>query len=374
MNSETQKASGAGRLESLDVLRGFDMFWIVGGGQIICSILGTIDGSWALALREQFQHPQWEGFRFFDLIMPLFLFMIGVAMPFSISKRLERGDSKTQIFRHVLIRVLILCFLGMLINGKLLTYDIHKFQITYSVLQVLALGYLAASIILLNMKIRWQIATTVIMLLAYWIIQTYVPAPDHRVIGNHAPGASFGDWLNEWLLGSWQGEWQRPWIVSMTTYGSTAMLGVFAGQLLRSSRNCTSKILLLVTLGVACLVVGWVWSYQLPIIKKVWTSTYVLYAGGWSYLLLAVFYLVIDVWGLRRWAVPFKVIGMNAIVAYMAWNLFSPAFGQIARVFTGGLKLYTTAPYYPSIEKTGTFLVLWLILYMMYRTRTFVKI
>ncbi|MDD5522397.1 MAG: DUF5009 domain-containing protein [Kiritimatiellae bacterium] len=374
MSFEPQKVSASGRLESLDALRGFDMFWIIGGSQIICAILKITDKPWASELCKQFQHPQWEGFRFFDLIMPLFLFMIGVAMPFSISKRLERGDNKLQIFRHVLIRVLVLCFLGMLINGKLLTYDIHKFQITYSVLHVLAMGYLVAAIIMLNTKPRWQIVITAIMLLAYWIIQTYVPAPDHRIVGTYAPGASFGDWLNEWLLGNWQGEWRRPWIVSMTTYGSTAMLGIFAGQLLRSSRNPTSKILWLVSLGTGCLVVGWVWSYQFPIIKKVWTSTYVLYAGGWSYLLLAIFYLVIDVWGLCKWAFPFKVIGMNAIVAYMAWNLFSPAFGQVARVFVEGLKQHIATPYYLPIERTGTFLVLWLILYLMYRTRTFVKI
>jgi predicted acyltransferase len=235
------------------------------------------------------------------------------------------------------------------------------------------MGYLVAAILLLNLKPRGQVVAVVAMLGAYWGVQTFVPAPG-QTAGTYAPGATFGDWLNERLLGAWQGEWRRPWIVSMTTYGATAMLGALAGQLLQSSRSRTAKVLGLVAAGVVCLAAGWAWSYQMPIIKKVWTSSYALYAGGWSFLLLALFYLVIDVWGLRRWAFPFKVIGMNAIAAYMVSSLFGPALRQIAGVFVGGLRQYAQPGWYATIEAAGAALVLWLLLYGMYRTRTFVKI
>ena len=322
---------------------------------------------------KQFTHYQWEGFRFYDLIMPLFLFMIGVSMLYSFGKRLERGDGKWRIFLHVLFRVAVLCVLGMTINGKLLTYDPSQFQITYSVLHVLAMGYLVASILLLAVKPRWQIAATAGMLAVYWIVQTYIPAPG-QVAGTYAPGSTFGDWLNERLLGNWQGEWRRPWIISLATYGATAMLGVFAGQLLRSGRANLIKIGWLALLGVGCLAAGWAWSFQVPIIKKTWTTTYVLVAGGWSYLLLALFFLVIDVWGLRRWAFPFKVIGMNAIAAYMLSSLFSGALHQAASVFVRGLGQYVGPAWYAMIEAAGAALLLWVILYAMYRTKTFVRI
>jgi predicted acyltransferase len=373
MSSESQVIPKSGRLECLDALRGFDMFWIVGADAIVNKLLAHSQSPFLVALRGHFDHYEWEGFRFYDLIMPLFLFMIGVSMTFSYSKRLQRGDSKWLVFRHVMIRVLLLTFLGAMIDGNLLTYDFHKFQLPYSVLFVLSLGYLVSSIILLNLKLPWQIVTTVCMLVVYWLIQTFAPAPGH-IIGVYSPGTTFGDWLNERVMGNWQGEFHRPWIVAMTTYGSTAMLGVFAGHVLRSQNTQRRKLLWLLALGIFCLVAGWAWSYQFPIIKKTWTSTYVLVAGGWSYLLLALFYLFIDVWRFHRWAFPFKMIGMNAIAAYMAWKLFGSAFHRIAAVFTEGISKYVVPSNYPLIEAVAAMLALWIMLYAMYRKGVFLKI
>ena len=373
MTGNTRVPVIAGRLESLDALRGFDMFWIIGGGQVLHALAGGAADPRLSAVAGQFTHVEWAGFRFYDLIMPLFLFMIGVALPFSFAKRLGTGQSRLALFRHVLVRVVVLCVLGMLINGNLLTFDPGKFQITYSVLHVLAMGYLVASIVLLTVPPRRQVLVALALMLVYWIVQTYVPAPGHPP-GTYAPGSTFGDWLNERLLGDWQGEWRRPWIISLTTYGATALLGAFAGQLLRSDRSGLAKTARLALWGLACLAAGWAWSFQVPIIKKTWTTSYVLVAGGWSFLLLAGFYLVIDVWRLRRWAFPFKVIGMNAIFAYMFWNLFSPALRQAARTLVGGLKAGLGTTWYPSLETAVASALLWLILSWMYRTRSFVKI
>ena len=364
----------SGRLESLDVLRGFDMFWIVGGGQLVHALAKGTTHPWLIQLNEQFTHFPWEGFRFYDLIMPLFLFMIGVSMPYSFASRLGRGQGRARIFGHVLIRVVVLCVLGMTINGKLLTYDPSKFQITYSVLHVLAMGYLVAAVLLLTLKPRAQVVAVAALMAVYWIVQTYIPAPGQATVGTYASGTTFGDWLNERLLGDWQGEWRRPWILSLTTYGATAMLGVFAGQLLRSDRPNLAKLGWLVLWGVACLAAGWAWSFQVPIVKKTWTTTYVLVAGGWSYLFLALFFLVVDVWRLRRWAFFFKVIGMNSIAAYMLCNLFGPALREAARVLVGGLKPRLGAAWYPSLEVAVTFAILWLILFWMYRKQAFLKI
>ena len=360
------------RLESLDVLRGFDMFMIVGFSHIIRAVCSRIDHPLCRTLQEQFTHVEWEGFRFYDLIFPLFLFIIGSVIPFSLGKRLERGDGKARIYRHVGIRAAILIFLGMIVNGNLLTYDPAKLQITYSVLQMLALGYLVASIVYLNCRLRTQIIVTAGFLLVYYLLQAFVPVPDHEM-GVMKPHANFGDWLNDLILGDLQGQWRFGWIFAISTHSATAMLGVFAGQILMSGTPRTRKLLWLTGLGLACLAAGYIWGVLVPsplrfaIIKNRWTSTFVLFAGGWSYLLLALFYLIVDVWGFRRWGFFFKVIGCNAIFAYMATALFSwqrPVFRTAAEVFLGGLKPYVGNGYEP-ILAVGTFLILWLLFVML---------
>jgi len=397
MSSETPTAPTSTRLASLDALRGFDMFWIMGASTILGVLLpslAALTGKEAFnQVRSQLNHVPWDGFHFIDLIFPLFLFMIGVAIPYSFAKRLTRGDSRLRIFGHVLVRVAILIVLGMTINGNLLTLDPAKFQITYSVLQMLALGYLLASILFLNLRLGWQIVATIAMLVIYWALPAFVPGPG-QVIGQFKPHCNFGDWLNDWILGDLQGPWRFGWILGILGHASTAMLGVFAGQLLRSSASNARKVEVLILLGGVCLALGYAWSGWMakdfpgvvafgkqwqewpiwyPIVKNRWTSTFALYAGGISYLLLSFFYLVIDVWGFRRWAVPFMAIGANSIFAYMAWGLGNSAFRQAADVLLGGLRQYTGV-WYDAIAWAGAMAILWILLGYMYRNKTFVRV
>ena len=378
MSSQTPPAAGSPatvtspRLLSLDALRGFDMFWIAGGATIFSAFTAGTQNEILKALRLQLQHVEWEGFRFLDLIFPLFLFMIGVAIPYALTKRLSRGDSLLRIYSHVVLRVIILIFFGMMINGNLLSLSPSEFHITYSVLQMLALGYLVASVLWLNLSVRWQIAATLGLLIGYWALQTFVPVPGYGA-GVYERHALFGDWLNDQILGSWQTKWQFGWILGILPHSATAMLGVLAGQILRTSWRQNRKTGTLVALGLVCLAVGWLWSYQFPMIKNRWTSTFALWAGGWSYLLLALFYQVIDVWQWRRWAYPFVVIGSNSIFVYMSWGLCSGAFKAVADRFLGGLRQYTGA-WYDGISWTGAFLVFWLLLAYMHRNKTFIRI
>jgi predicted acyltransferase len=372
VSSAMKAAPSPVRLASLDALRGFDMFWIIGADQVLRAVAANTHSRILAGLASQFEHVPWAGFHFYDLIFPLFLFMIGVSIPYSFSKRLRRGDTKGKIYAHVFTRVAILVFMGMMVNGRILSYDPSKLEATYSVLQVLALGYLVATLMVLNMNLRWQIATTAAMLIVYWALMDFVPVPGH-VVGVYKPGANFGDWLNDLIVGRFQGIWRFGWILQTLTNGSSAMLGVFAGQLLRSQKSARQKLLWLTWLGLGCLVAGLVWSIWFPIIKDRWTSTFALFAGGWSYLLLALFYFVIDFRGHRKWAFPFIVIGMNAIVAYMAANLFGHAFRLMAEVFVGGLRLYVGG-WYEAIASLGGLITLWLMLYWLYRNRTFIKV
>ncbi len=361
------------RLVSLDALRGFDMFWIAGASTIYMAFTRGTENAWLKAFQVQLKHVEWEGFHFIDLIFPLFLFMIGVAIPYSLSKRLARGDSKLRIYGHLVLRLAVLVFFGMMINGNLLSFKPSEFCITYSVLQMLALGYFVASILYLNLNVPLQILATAGLLAGYWALQTFMPVPGYGP-GVYQPGALFGDWLNNQIFRGWDApKWQFGWILGIMTHASTAMLGVFAGQLLRSGRSNAWKVIGLVALGIACLVGGWFWSPYFPCIKNRWTSTYALWAGGWSYLLLALFYLVIDVWQWRRWAFPFVVIGANSIFVYMSWNLCSGAYRFVADRFLGGLRQYT-GTWYDGIAWTGAFLVMWLLLWYMYRNKTFIRV
>ncbi len=363
---------GGGRLVSLDALRGFDMFWLIGGAGVAQALLARSGDPRVRALGDQFKHVKWEGFHFLDLIFPLFLFLIGAAIPFSFARRLERGGRKVELYAHIMRRVAILVVLGMMVNGNLLSYDPSRFQITYSVLQMLALGYLVASLLYLNLTVRWQVAATAALLVGYWALMTFVPVPGH-VVGVYRPGANFGDWLNDRILGDLQGRWRLGWILGIMTHSSTAMLGVFAGQVLRGPLPPRAKWAALMALGVGCTAAGLLWAPWFPIIKERWTSSYALFTGGLSYLLLAASYLVIDVWGYRRWAFPLVVIGMNSIAAYMLESLFQPTARKAAEVFVAGLKPYV-GPWYPAVVAAGSLGVLWLVLYWMYRTKTFVRV
>jgi predicted acyltransferase len=360
------------RLMSLDALRGFDMFWIIGGYGIVQGLGKGLNNPWFNRyIMPQIDHVRWEGFVAWDLIMPLFLFVVGAAMPFSFAKRLEQGESKTRLYVHILYRVAILWVLGMIAQGRLLEYDLSKLQLYSNTLQAIAAGYLIASLILLNLKLRWQFVATGGLLLLYWGLLGLVPVPGGA--GQFTEQGNLAIYIDRLILGRFQDGTNPPytWILSSMTFAATVTIGAFAGQLLRSNQSKARKVLILLGAGVACVLVGWVWGQIFPIIKHIWTSSMVLYAAGWSLLLLALFYLVIDVLRLRLLAFFFVVIGMNAIAVYMATHVFD--FRHLGDIFVGSLAKWT-GDWHDFLRAVAAFAILWLILFYMYRKRTFVKI
>ncbi len=360
------------RVMSIDALRGFDMFWIIGGGAIFASLNEVCDCPATAWIKTQLTHVRWEGFRFEDLIMPLFLFIVGVVMPFSFHKRIERGDSKKKLYLHVVKRTLILFVLGMVAQGNLLDYDLSKLHIYSNTLQAIAAGYLISALLLLNLRLTWQIGVTAALLLLFWALMALVPVPNHGA-GVLTPDENFAIYVDRVILGAFIDGTDPPytWILSGLTFACTVMLGAMAGHLLRSDKGQKTKVLWLLGAGAGCLVLGLIWSLAFPIIKHLWTSSFVLYSGGFCFLLLALFYLLIDVWGLKKWSFGLVVIGTNAIAVYMATHLIS--FRNIGDVFVGGLKPYT-GNWFALIQAVAAFVVVWLILLWMYRKKSFVKI
>ncbi|MFB3922444.1 MAG: acyltransferase family protein [Terriglobia bacterium] len=358
------------RVMSVDALRGFDMFWIAGGQQFVIELLKLFSNPLPPWLDRQFDHVEWEGFVGWDLIMPLFLFIVGVAMPFSIGKRLARGDSRGSIYKKMIYRVVMLWILGMVAQGHLLLFDSNNLQFYSNTLQAIAAGYLIATIALVELPIKWQGALAGALLLAFWALMELVPVPGHGA-GVLTPDGNLAMYIDKALLGRFQDGTTYTWILSSLGFGATVLMGVLSGHLLKSTLPQKRKAAVLAGAGLACLAVGWVWSFAFPIIKHIWTSSMVLWSGGWCLLLLAFFYYVIDVLGYRRWAFFFTVIGMNAIVAYMAPDIIP--FSTISKTLFAGLASHL-GMFGPVLVAFGTLGVLWIILYYLYRNRTFVRI
>lgn len=368
MESKSQIPGKPGRLMSLDALRGFDMFWIIGGSEIFTGLAKSVGGPFKL-LVPQFEHVRWEGLHFFDLIWPLFMFIVGVSIPLSVEKRKAEGTPKRSLYLHAIRRAVILFILGMIAQGGLLEWDLSKLHPCYSVLHGIAAGYLIAFIVAMEMKPRMQVLTTAIFLLAYWAIVMFIPVPGSGA-GILSPDGNIATWFDKLVLGRFHyGE--NTWFLSYPGFASSVLLGVLAGHLIRLNLPENRKVLLLVASGAGCLALGLLWNNTFPIIKLMWTSSYVLVGSGFGFIMLALFYWIIDVRGLRKWAFLFTVIGMNSIAVYMAMMLFNSS--QISNIFVGNL-LPRLGLWDDFVSATGAFAVTWLILYWMYRTKTFVKL
>ncbi len=355
------------------------MFWIVGGRELILAVIAmfpTLNPEWVAQAKHQFEHTKWDGFTAWDIIMPLFLFVVGAAMPFSFARRLELGHSKRQLFFKIVRRTLILFILGMAVQGHLLDFKLSTLHIFANTLQAIAVGYLIASILMLTAPVWGQVIACIVLMVGYWLLLMYVPVPGHGagVIEEHANIALTVD---QWVLGRFIDGTNPPytWVLSGMTFTATVLLGVFSGYILGGGFSKFMKFVWLTLLGAACLAGGWAWAHYLhfPIIKHIWTSSMVLWSAGWCYLLLAAFYLVIDVIGFRRWAFPFVVLGMNAITIYVAYDSKIIPFNEISNNLVGGLA-HHLGPAGPFLIALTTVLLVWLPLYHMYRHKIFVRI
>lgn len=352
------------RLASLDVLRGFDLFMLVGLQPVVWQALSQVHAPWADAILYQLDHEVWAGFRCWDLVMPLFLFMCGAALPYSMSRFVSGELPKALAWRKIARRFIILFLLGMVVQGNLLGLVPADFKIYTNTLQAIAAGYVIAAAMVLHLRWRGQVVAVIALLAAYSIPMA--------LTGGCRPEGNLANTIDATILGHFRGDPSYTWIWSSLTFGVTTMLGAWAGQFVRSHRESPQRTALhLFLIGVGLIVLGLVWSLGEPIVKRIWTSSMTLYAGGWSWVLLSLFYYVIDV---RGWHRPFdwlKVYGMNAITAYMLGEVVS--FKSVAKSLFYGFEPLT-GPYYDAVIALGNAAVIYLILWALYRSRVFIKI
>jgi predicted acyltransferase len=302
--------------------------------------------------------------------MPLFLFIVGVVLPVAFKNRLAKGASKKQIYTHVVKRAIKLYILGLIASGHLFELNIETLHLWTDVLHAIAVGYLVSSILILELNIKWQIGITAALLLIYWAVMALIPIPGYGA-GIYERDLNLALYVDNRVLGHFQEGQGWTYILSNMTFICSVMLGVFAGYILLSSQTEKRKAKQLILIGISCLIVGKIWGMWFPIIHHLWTSSLVLFAGGWSFLLLALFYVVIDVWGYKKWSFLLVVIGMNAIAVYVATHLFD--FKLIGKVFVGGFAKWLE-PLNGFVQELTALVVVWLILYWMYKTKTFIKV
>lgn len=349
------------------------MFWIIGGEEIAHAAAKLTGWAGLVWLSGQLHHPEWNGFAFYDLIFPLFLFVAGVAMPFSFEKRVERGSTKSRLYRHVVVRGVLLVLLGMVYNGLL---DFEWANMRYpSVLGRIGLAYMFAGLIALSTGPRGQFLWALALVAGYWAALKFIPVPGFSA-GDLAPGHTLTDYIDRLLVPGhlYHGDRDPEGLLGTIPAISTCLAGVLTGHLLKSQRfGGYVKTLLMVLSGIVCLALALFWSWEFPINKNLWSSSFVLYCAGWSLVLLAVFYLVIDVWRFRRWAFFFAVIGSNSIFIYLAASGGIIDFAHTTHFLFDGL-LKNTGPYKPLLWATAVVFVEWLLLYLMYKKKVFLRV
>ena len=358
------------RVVSIDALRGFDMFWIIGGGAIFRSLHKIWDNPVTQTINTQLEHVKWEGFRFEDLIYPLFLFIVGLVMPFSISKRSERGDNRSKLYLHIVKRAFLLYLIGMIGNG-FLGFDFSDMRWT-GVLHRIGLCYLLAAVIVMNTKWKGQVIWIASILIGYWMLSAFVPIPGVGT-GNFTMERCLSSWIDQHFLPGklYYGYGDNEGLLSMIPATATVLFGVLAGHWLQSENSGNKKSVILIVAGVIGIASGYAWGTFFPIIKNIWTSSFVLLAAGWSCVLLAVFYWIIDVKGYHKWAFFFQVIGANAILIY--WSRGFIPYQHIAKYFFEGL-LPLSGSFIVLLLPVGTLAVEWLLLWFLYKKRIFFRV
>jgi predicted acyltransferase len=357
-----------GRLTSLDFFRGFTMFMLIGEATRLYSTLGgsAFQGSWLGWIGLQLEHHPWNGLRPWDLVQPFFMFIVGVAMPFSFGLRWERGETWAKSLSHALRRSALLLLFGWglyCIGPGRMTFEL------WNVLAQLSFTYLVA-FLLMKKSARTQILVTLGILLATELVYRFWPVAGFNQ--PFTPDKNFGSWMDMLLMGKLsEGHWVA--INALPTAAHT-MWGVLAGQLLRSQRDSLTKIKVLAGTGLAGVVIGYAMNPWTPIIKRICTTSFVIVSGGWCLLALALSYWLIDVRGFKKWTLFFNIVGMNSLFIYMFTNTGGAEwFHKMARPFTMGSMSWAgeqNGRLFTSVVVWG---MLWWLCYWLYKKKLFFK-
>jgi len=361
------------RLVSIDALRGFDMLLIAGGGTFLSLLENKTGLGWVDWIAGQLKHPAWDGFTFYDFIFPLFLFIAGVSMAFSLNNGIKKGLSKADLYRKAFWRMLLLVVLGILDKNQPVTFfDPSQIRVASVLGRIGVAGFLATLLYLnfsLNKRLLWAFG----ILLAYYAALFLIPVP----------GFGAGDLSIEGNLVGWLDRNFLPGRLLQKIYDENGLLtqlpalcltvfGSMAGDILRSDKSDHKKLLYLILAGLAGMVLGLIWSLHFPINKHLWTSSFILLTSGMAFCFISLFYYIIDILNYHKWAFFFVVIGMNSLTIYLAYHFID--FAHTSHALFAGLYAPLPEELHPAFEALGALALVWSMMYFLYRKKIFIKI
>ncbi len=367
------------RLASLDALRGFDMFWILGGEGVFGALLVLTGWQGWRVFEAEMKHSSWHGFTFYDLIFPLFIFLSGVAMGLS-PRRIDAlpFSQRKPYYQKAVKRLALLCLLGVIYNhgwgtGMPMAADEIRYA---SVLGRIAFAWFIAAMLVWHTGVRTQIWLMPGILLGYWLWLCYIPVPGGEA-GELTPAGSWNAWVDQHFLPGITYQ-HRPYdpegLLSHIPAAVNALAGVLAGRLIGRSEVLgpwrTAAVLFVA--GALCWALGWLWDAVFPVNKDLWSSSFVLVTVGWSAMLLALFYVLVDLLPLRKWAYPLVIIGANSIFIYLASSLVN--WQYLATSLTGGIGRALPSPWQPLFAVSALLAVQCLVLHWLYRRKLFISV
>ena len=359
------------RLQSLDALRGFDMIWIVGGAALLNAVTAwTGSEPFMEVVGQQTKHTPWIGMTAWDLIFPLFVFMSGVTMPYALTGKLEKGVSKREVWKGLFRRMALLVLFGW--SFSLFKLDWSQFKPS-TVLSLIGVAYFIAGGVVIHRPVRSQLAVAFGLLVGYALALQFIPAPG-ATAGPWTPTGNLAGYLDRHLIPGklHMGIFDPEGTIRVLPAAAMALFGAVTGQALRNTSTPTARLAGMIALtGVVGVISGLMLGQIVPVIKPLWSSSYIVLSAGWSLILLALFYLLVDVWKQRWLAFPFLPLGMNAITIYVAAHYID--FKFTSSFFFGGLTQFD-AEFGKVAITGGVLLVEWLLLYFLYRKKIFLRV
>lgn len=363
----------ADRLLSLDTLRGFDMFFISGGGTFLVLLKGKTGMRWVDTIADQLEHVPWHGFVFYDFIFPLFLFIAGVSLSFSLSKGLDLGRSKPSLYKKVFVRMLVLIGLGMLYkNSPFPFFDPSEIRLG-SVLGRIGFACFITALLYLNFSKINRLYWIAGILIAYYAALFLVPVPGYGA-GDLSFEGNLVGWFDRTFLPGrlLQGDYDELGLLTQLPAFCITIFGSIAGDILRNHATENKKTMTLVLIGAGAVLIGLFWNMHFPINKRLWSSSFIMLTSGMGFLILALFYYIIDVRGVKKWTFFFKVIGLNSLTIYFAYRFID--FSYTSSTLFGGLYAPLPEKWHEVFAALGALALVWLLLYILYKKKIFIKI
>lgn len=363
------------RLLSLDTLRGFDMFWIMGGEHMFIALAALTGWPFLKWWATELHHVSWHGFVFYDMIFPLFLFIAGISFPFSLTKRYHGAENRKALYTHVIKRGVILVLLGIIYNNAI-SFDFSHLRYG-SVLGRIGMAWMFAALIFMNTRLTFRIVWCIALLVGYYLLLVLFPAHDLGATDPFSMEGSLTGYIDRLFLpGRLYLKIHDPeGILAIIPAISTALLGMFTGEFVKSEKFASKplkKVLYMVLAAVGLMVIGKLWNLVFPINKNLWTSSFVCFVGGLSLLLFSIFYLIIDVWNYTKWTKFFVIIGVNSITIYLAHRIID--FEVAAKFLFGGLIALFPQNWFEFLGATAYVAAGWIFLYFLYKKKIFLKV